>query len=44
MADEQTISRVFNGVMLTGAYTLQGDIVTSGPRSATNRLNYSGLI
>ena len=28
MADEQTISRVFNGVTLTGTYTLQDDIVT----------------
>jgi hypothetical protein len=28
MADEQSISRVFNGVTLTGTYTLQDGIVT----------------
>jgi len=28
MADEQSISRVFNGMTLTGTYTLQDDVVT----------------
>ena len=28
MVDEQTVSRVFNGVTLTGTYTLQDDILT----------------
>jgi hypothetical protein len=28
MADEQSISRAFNGVTLTGTYTLQDGIVT----------------